>query len=191
MHPIINKLQILEENQPPGAAIDLNHIILILGTLLSAKPENILELGIGTGKTSEILIQGIKYNKKGYLTCVDNLMDLDGNMSREIFESLKKRNISIVQSNERDFVYRTGDNQYQFLVSDADHLAANQWINEIFRIMSPNSFCFFHDIGPNYSNLLEYKIKSDELGKPNYLFNISSRPEENCERGLLMVINKK
>ena len=173
MHPIANKLQILEENQSPGAAIDLNHIILILGTLLSAKPENILELGIGTGKVSEILIQGIKYNKKGYLTCVDNLWDLGGNLSNEIFESLKKRNISIIKSDEKDFVYRTGDNSYQFLVSDADHKNSGNWCHEIFRIMSPNSFLFFHDINNEYVNSLNYIKIAKELNKPYYLFNTS------------------
>jgi predicted O-methyltransferase YrrM len=191
MNNIANKLQFLKDISPHGGAVDLNHAILMLGALMSSKPKNILEIGIGTGFCSELLLQGIEYNQFGRLTCVDNLYDLGGNLPVSILDSLINRGVSVIEKNEKDFVSSCRENEYDFLVSDGDHNNAHEWCEQIFKIIKPNSIMFFHDISnPSYS-LMKYKEEADALNKPNILFNVSSRKDENCERGWLMVINKK
>ena len=179
--------------RPNGAAIDIPHGVLILGALMSSKPQSIVELGIGTGFVTSLIFQGIEYNNTGELTCVDNLHDFGGHLKPEILEKLKKTNAKILAPmQEKEFVYQAENNSYDFLVSDADHFHAGDWAEEIFRIMKPDSFMFFHDVNPrDFPNLMRYKTLSDELGKPNFLFTKCSRNDEICERGLLMVVNKK
>jgi len=184
---IINNIVNLK-NQ--GATIDICHVYLLFGTLISSKPKNILEIGIGTSLCSNILLKGIEYNGFGTLTCVDNLYDLGGNLPYYILDNMKSK-ANIIISNEKDFVFNCKDNSYDFLISDGDHNHAGEWVEQIFRIIQPNSFMFFHDVSESYPNLINYKIEADKLNKPNHLFNISSRFDENCKRGFLMIENKK
>ena len=51
------------ENHP--AAIDLCHNVLLLGAVMSKKPEAVLELGIGTGLVSWTILTAMKYNDAG------------------------------------------------------------------------------------------------------------------------------
>lgn len=184
----------IELTKPNGAAIDIPHGVLILGALISAKPTNILEIGIGTGFITNLLLQGIEYNGIGQLTSIDNFHDLGGNLPNSTLDILKtKQNINIIAPiEEKDFVYSCQENQFDFLVSDGDHLHSGEWVDQIFKIMKPNAFMFFHDTNnKDYPNLKNYQIKSQESNRPNYLFHKSSRNDENCDRGILMVINSK
>lgn len=172
------------------ASVDLCHGIFLLGALTSAKPKNILELGIGPAFASEILCAGIKYNGYGNLTCVDNLHDLGGNLPHQKLHYLRENGVNIVAPiDEKDFVFQAKEEEYDFLVSDADHARAHQWAERVFDIMKPNSFMFFHDICEN-KNLLRYKEIADEKGYYNHIFNLSSRSDENCHRGWLFIIKK-
>ena len=65
-----------------NASVDLCHGMLILSNALSSKPEKILEIGIGPGFCSEILLSAIEYNGKGKLTCVDNFVDLISKLNK-------------------------------------------------------------------------------------------------------------
>lgn len=181
-------------NRPNKAAIDSAHGMLILGSLMSSKSKNILEIGIGTGFITNMLLNAIEYNQVGKLTSVDNFHDLGGNLPNHVLDNLKtNKNIKIVAPmEERDFVFSCGENSFDFLVSDGDHLHAGEWVDQIFKIINPDSIMFFHDINNSgYPNLKNYKIRADELNKPNFLFKESSRQDEDCSRGILMVINKK
>ena len=180
--------------KPNGGAIDVPHGMLILGALLSAKPKNVLEIGIGTGFITNLLLDGISYNQIGELTSIDNFHDLGGNLPNSTLENLKtKPNIKIIAPiEEKDFVFSIEENQFDFIVSDGDHLHAGEWAEQIFKILKPDSFMFFHDVNnPGYPNLMNYKILADKYNKPNFLFKDSSRQDEDCQRGILMVINKK
>ena len=55
-------------NRPNKAAIDSAHGMLILGCLMSSKSKNILEIGIGTGFITNMLLNAIEYNQIGHLT---------------------------------------------------------------------------------------------------------------------------
>ena len=181
-------------NRPNKAAIDSAHGMLILGCLMSSKSKNILEIGIGTGFITNMLLNAIEYNQIGHLTSVDNFHDLGGNFPNEVLENLKlNQKIKVIAPmQERDFVFSCEENSFDFLVSDGDHLHAGEWADQVFKIMKPDAIMFFHDVNsPGYINLKNYKTRSDALNKPNFLFKESSRPDEDCHRGILMVINKK
>jgi len=181
-------------NRPNKAAIDSAHGMLILGSLMSSKSKNILEIGIGTGFITTMLLNAIEYNKIGHLTCIDNFHDLGGNLPNQTLEDIKsKQNVNVIAPiEEREFVFSSKENSFDFLVSDGDHQRSGEWADQIFKIMKPNSIMFFHDIdNPGYPNLKNYITRANSLGKPNFVFNSSSRPDEDCERGILMVINKK
>ncbi len=175
----------------PGGGIDGAHGALLLGALLSTKPTNCLEFGIGPGRSTRTLLAGIGFNQKGSLTCVDNMHDYGGNLSVEFYDELQRNpKVNIVISNEGDFVAAAESNSYDFLMSDGDHGQNGSLVDKVFDMMKPDSFMFFHDVC-DYPGLMRYKTRADELGKPNYLFSQSSRPNEKTERGFLMVINKK
>ena len=173
-----------------GTSIDLCHGLTILGTAVSAKPKSILELGVGRGFVTNILLDAIEFNGIGELTCVDNLHD---DFPLTLFGNLRNRGAKIIEPiSEKDFVFQTEENTYDFLMSDADHNHAGEWTDQIFKIMKPNSFMFFHDItNPGYPNLLNYETRAKELNKPYYIFNQESRFDERCWAGLLMIINTK
>lgn len=176
-----------------NASVDLCHGMLILSNVLSSKPEKILEIGIGPGFCSEILLSAIEYNQKGKLTCVDNFVDYGGNTPPSLVEKLKNNNIELIAPiEEKDFVYSAKDDSYDFLVSDGDHHKAGLWTDQIFRIMKPYSIMFFHDASnEGFPTIKNYQTEAERLNKPYYLFNKSSRKDEQCHFGLLMVINKK
>lgn len=173
-----------------SSSIDLAHGIFLLGTIMSSKPKNILELGIGPGFASEILCAGVKYNQVGNLTCVDNFYDLGGNLPQEKIDYLIKNGVNVVGPvNEKDFVEQSPKEQYDFLVSDADHHNSHLWAEKVFDIMAPNSFMFFHDVY-EFRNLLRYKEIADQRGYYNHTFSLSSRQDENCHRGWQFIIKK-
>ena len=123
-------------NRPSKAAIDSAHGMLILGALMSSKSKNVLEIGIGTGFITNMLLNAIEYNKIGHLTSVDNFHDLGGNLPNQTLDILKtKQNIKIIAPmEEKDFVFSCEENSFDFLVSDGDHLHAGEWVDQIFKI---------------------------------------------------------
>jgi hypothetical protein len=181
----------LEIHKPCGGSIDLCHGMTVFGIGLSAKPKNILELGIGTGFVTDLLLKVIEYNQVGELTCVDNFHDLGGNLPESTLNRLRNTKAKIFAPiEERHFVQSVQENTYDFLISDADHNHAGEWVDQIFKIMKPNSFMFFHDVN-GYENLKNYLLLSEKYNKPYFLFEENTRNYEECNRGWLMVINKK
>jgi predicted O-methyltransferase YrrM len=170
-------------------AMDVCHADLIYGAAISAKPANILELGIGTGMVTERLLNAIAYNGIGKLTSVDNLVD-DANWPRIEYDGLKARGANVVLSDEWEFVCCTKNSTFDFLVSDADH--GGKWFDSHSRICAPGALMFFHDTAtPSYPGLYSIEPKVKALGWPCIHFKKSSRTDERCERGLLMVVNGK
>lgn len=179
-------------------ALDRCHNIFLIGALLSKKPENVLELGIGTAYVTLSLIHAIAYNKKGKLTCVDNFLDWGG-QKPEWIDKIREAGVNVVAPvEEKEFVSNCASDTYDFLISDADHTNSGLWVNEHLRITQHDGFMFFHDTNLHNTNLkdmfpnlvlVEKRIK--ELGLPYYHFTDNSRPDEKCERGWLFAINKK
>jgi predicted O-methyltransferase YrrM len=171
-------------------AIDIAHASLVYGLVCAAKPRNLLELGVGTGLMTGLLLDAIEYNGVGHLTCVDNWLDWGGVEPPHIM-GFRERGATIRTRYERQALTLTLDDQYDFLFSDADH--HGDWCEEHFRVTRPGAFCFFHDtnIAAEYPGLARIEGYARSRGWMCCHFTESTRPGERCERGLLMVVNGK
>jgi predicted O-methyltransferase YrrM len=170
-------------------AIDKCHAMMIYGSALAHKPRRILELGIGTGLVTGALLSAIGYNGLGDLTCVDICLDFGGEEPTH-FDCLREAGARIVIARERDFLSEAQADSFDFLVSDADHSAV--WIEEYFRVTASGAICFFHDTNTlDYAGLYGIAGYAERAGYSHFHFTRSSRPDERCERGILMVVNGK
>jgi spermidine synthase len=173
----------------PIVAMDDNHVDLIKSLVMCNKPKNILEIGIGSGIVTKVLIEASQYNKINVnITCVDNFYDWNGNVP-EGFDSFINY-INFINSNEKDFVYNCVD-KYDFIVSDADHHNTNEWVDKTYDMLNNNGILIYHDVTnkdfPNLYNIVDYVVNNNI----NYIiFNKSSLPNERCERGLIVIYKK-
>jgi predicted O-methyltransferase YrrM len=168
--------------------IDRAHNALLFGSILSAKPEHVLELGVGMGYATKSILLGLRFNGVGKLTSVDSCRDFE-NKEPPHFKELKEMGAEIVIQTEEEFTKRQPEGTYDFLVSDADHRHAANWVEGTLKMMKPGSVMFFHDtnwIPELYS--IKNKLKSH--GVPSFHFKKSSLPNERCERGWLMAFKE-
>lgn len=185
-------LDLLSNPKQHEIAMDSSHCLHIIGSLLSKKPDNVLEIGIGKATLTAGLVMGLRYNRKGRLTCVDNWIDWGGNEPSEI-AVLREAGVTIIAPvEEKDFLYGCPGNSYDFVVSDGDHFNCDQWVDQYIRITKPDGFIYFHDTNNHmFPNLDTIRQRVKQLGLPHFHFTQSSREDEQCERGLLFVINTK
>jgi predicted O-methyltransferase YrrM len=172
-------------------AVDLAHNALLLGAVASLKPDQVLELGLGAGYTSQAILQALTWNQKGRLTIVDNWYDWQGTEPPHA-QPFREAGVMIVISDEGSFVKRCKANAYDFLVSDADHVRSHLWLDEHLRIVRPGGLMFFHDTAnADFPNLAEIVAGVQKRKLCHYHFTATSRPDERCHRGWLMVQNQK
>jgi predicted O-methyltransferase YrrM len=167
--------------------IDPTHISFIYGCMIARKPYNILELGVGTGLTTQALIKARNFNGRGIITCVDNWSGYGGTPPDYVKELSK--DVIIITAEEEDFVENSQQGVYDFLVFDADHFATEKRIARIFSMAKINAFLFFHDVTSSFTNLSYIIDWVKDRKYPYYVFNECSRPDEECSRGLLFVMN--
>jgi predicted O-methyltransferase YrrM len=173
-------------------AVDLAHNMFLFGCVVSKKPRHVLEMGMGTGYVTASLIYALSYNRAGDLTCVDNWFDWGGR-EPEWIGQIRSAGVRVVAPmDEHAFLRSSPDNAYDLVISDADHFHSHSWVDEYFRITSPDGFIFFHDTNSDmFPNLKTIVERIGALNLPHYHFTESTRPDENCGRGWLFVINKK
>lgn len=174
-------------------SIDNNHIQLIYSLILCHKPKSILEIGIGSGNTTYKIIEAIKYNQNNTkLDCVDNFFDWKGNMPEHIqnIYNMYADTINLIQLDEQTFINHC-NTKYDFIISDADHEHTNLWVDKTVNLLNPNGILIYHDItNPTYNNLLDIVRYTKKYNYNTLLFNQSSRPDERCYRGILVIQNK-
>lgn len=180
-------LKHIEEYETNNTSIDRSHCVLISGTVLSLKPKLILELGVGSGFLSQAILNAIKYNNCGKLISVDNWQDFNG-----IAQYESKDSWTIVNNNEHDYIKSQKENTYDMIISDADHSNSHNWLKSIINISTNNSILFFHDTNnKNFPNLMKIESEIKKMKLASFHFMKNSLNTERCDRGLLMVINKK
>lgn len=170
-------------NAPPGVEIDANHIALIKALIMCQKPDSILELGVGSGKTTKAILEATEYNQKPVkYVCVDNFLDW-GFKRPDWADSYP---VPITVSSERDFIMGCKDS-FDFIVSDADHDHSHEWLSQTFRLLNYGGIIVFHDItNPDYKNLWNIPDVAGKIGAQAMVFSKSSRENERCERGILI-----
>jgi len=170
--------------------IDVCHADLIFGLVTCFKPEKILELGIGGGRSTDSILRGLKYNLSNFdYTLVDNWLDFNGVMPIEISDKYKKL-INIITSNEKDFIFSTNQ-KFDFIMSDADHNHTNEWFEYVYEnILKENGILIYHDVNlfdNQWANLRQILEKCKQNKINHFLFNKNSRFDERCHRGLLVI----
>jgi predicted O-methyltransferase YrrM len=176
--------------QDEGVKIDQAHADLITGLIKSHKPKTVLELGIGGGQSTNAMLAGLDYNQQTFdYTLVDNWMDFGGVMPDEVKDLYEKR-ITIVTSNEKDFVFGA-NKKYDFIMSDADHHQTDQWFEYVFdTLLADNGILCYHDVNlieNEFVNLRNIYYRCQEFNLKHFLFNKNSLPSERCQRGLLVI----
>lgn len=180
--------------QNESVKIDLVHAKLVGGLVASLKPDNILELGIGGGRSTDEILNSIQFNQNNpKYTLVDNWYDFGYVMPNEVKERYSDK-INIVTSNEKDFIFSTKD-KYDFIMSDADHHHTNEWFEYVYdELLLPEGILIYHDVnlypeieGGSFANLLEILYKCQERKIHYKLFNKSTIPGERCHRGLMVI----
>jgi predicted O-methyltransferase YrrM len=173
-----------------GVKIDVCHAALVMALVSCRKPKTILELGVGGGRSTEAILSGLAYNTQPYeYTLVDNWLDFGGTMPPEVEKKYGKA-LKIVTADEKDFVF-SNPGQYDFIMSDADHNHTNEWFDHVYEnLLNTNGILIYHDINlveDAWPNLRQILLTCIEKKYTHYLFNKSSRPEERCHRGLLVI----
>ena len=177
-----------------AAAIDVNHTLMLFAVASSVKPDHVLNLGIGPGLSAYTLLHALEYNGHGHLTCVDNNWDLGGNMPQSVVSDLRQRGATVVcPMEERNYVHNCVSDSFDLILSDADHLHAGEWVDQILRIARNGAFIFVHDAdNDSFPGLRRYHERAKELGLSHYLFN---KGGVGCEyapqTGFLMMVNRK
>jgi predicted O-methyltransferase YrrM len=174
--------------------IDVVHAYFLYGLVLSHKPEKILELGIGGGRSLDAILQASKTNSNNVsITVVDNWIDWGGTMPEDV-NAKYKNDIKLITSNEKDFIFSTKE-KYDFIMSDADHHHTDEWFEYVYdNILEQNGILIYHDINlieDSFINLRSIYKKCKERDLHHYLFNKNSLPYERCQRGLLVIFKNK
>ncbi len=190
LHPYLQMVATFDHRNL--VAMDRAHNMFLIGALLSKKPLNVLELGIGTAYITQSLIHGLRYNGRGKLTSVDNWFDWGGKEPNGV-EQLRQAGVNVVTMGEEPFVRAAATDAYDFLISDADHFGSQNWLDEHLRIVQHDGFLFFHDTNqPNvFPGLTTIEGRLKEKGLFCYQFKENSRGDEHCDRGFLFAVNKK
>jgi predicted O-methyltransferase YrrM len=169
--------------------IDFNHVSLIQSLVISHKPVRVLEMGFGSGEATRSILLGLKFNSRPFsYTVVDNWMDFGGTRP-EATKTDDYIGIDFVSSGEFEFVSNC-NTQFEFILSDADHFNTDKWFDRVYNnMLARDGILIYHDVmnTDTFPNL--FRIVTDTI-KNNYhhiLLNKSSRPDERCGRGLLVI----
>jgi predicted O-methyltransferase YrrM len=190
-------------------ATDFAHNMLIYGVVLSHKPDEVLEIGVGSGNGTKAILAALDYNKKGKLTCVDNYIDHKKHQDMKetdghppiVNEMMNHERFNIVVSSEEDFVSISDKDLYDVIISDADHGNCGNWVEKVFDMCKEDGVIFVHDVhSGNLGSPGKYVDYAREKSMPCIIFNKVSRngpipiaeatDGERTHRGMAMIVKK-
>jgi predicted O-methyltransferase YrrM len=167
--------------------IDSNHVELIYGLILSAKPKTILEFGLGRAVATDRILTAILYNGIPVrYTVVDNWKDFGGKIPDEARNYAIR--VNLVTEDEGRYIAETSE-RFDFILCDGDHFNSEKYFDYVYdRLLNSPGILIYHDVvGAEFPNLHEIPRKAAALSLSHFIFATSTRPDEHCERGLLVV----
>ena len=172
-------------------AIDDAHADLIYGLVCALKPDSVLELGYGEGRSCQAILCGLRANgnrDKARYVLVDDWTDWGG----EHPQSDLPDGITLVEQSEREFTYSCTES-FDFIFSDADHQQAEQWFIHTYTVLlKPGGVLCYHDVvNPDFPNLREIVNECERLSLRYVLFDRNSIAGERCDRGLLVIFKPR
>lgn len=177
-------------NTQDGIQVDEAHVALINGIVKSQKPQKILELGLGSGTTTDAILEALQFNQQTFeFTLVDLWLEpgWNGECPAEAVEKYSPY-INIITSDEREYVFNCGKT-FDFIMSDADHFNTQKWFEYVYsELLESGGTLIYHDVTDRgFTNLREILEKSKLYNLRFSLFNKNSRSDERCDRGLLVI----
>jgi predicted O-methyltransferase YrrM len=170
-------------------SMDAAHAMLLAGLVAAQKPRRVLEMGFGAGTSFRSILQAADVFKlDAEFTIVDNWFDHSGVRPVGTFAPPYNRALIVTQA-EGEFVASCTD-QYDFIVSDADHHHSHLWFDEVYdRMLAPGGILVNHDVCnlAMFPNLARNVARCQERGLMHMVFDRNSLPHERCDRGLLVI----
>jgi len=174
-------------------AIDQCHAALIQALVLSQKPQDLLEIGVGSGASTDAILAALAQNgTRGSYTLVDNWQDFGGVIPANVRAKYEGR-VKLVTAEERAFVGSCKDS-FDFIFSDGDHLHTQEWFHRVYaELLRDDGILIYHDVTnvALFPNLLQIYRECIERRIPHYLFNRNSLEGERCDRGLLVMFKNR
>lgn len=170
--------------------IDIAHANLLKALVMANKPDSLLEIGLGGGRSVDAILEALEFNEKSFTyTLVDNWHDWNG-VKPDIVEEMYGKKLNIITSGEKEFVFSCTE-KFDFIMSDGDHLATNEWFEYVYEnLLNKGGILVYHDVNFHenaFVNLRDIYFKSVKNGYRFKLFDKSSKNDERCHRGLMVI----
>ena len=168
--------------QNPGVSIDQAHADLVFGLVSALKPESVLEIGYGGGKSCDTILAANKANGLDVkYILVDNWCDWGGVRPEEAYRD----DVTFVVMDEKSFSLTCGDT-FDFIFSDGDHFHADEWFAHTYdNLLNPGGILVYHDV-LNFPNLNTIINSCRDRSINHMVFYKNSHEYEACQRGLLV-----
>ena len=171
-------------------SIDRCHNLFLIGSVLSKKPRNVLELGFGAGGLTISVIYALRYNGVGSLTCVDD-WSAWGGREPEGIDKIRAGGVKIVAPvGIAEYLRQCPDSAFDLVVADALRIEGSDILDQLERVAAEGAFVFFRNsnrqLSRGRSGAIEKWLRNRRVFC--YQFTESSRPDEHCEEGWLFSI---
>jgi predicted O-methyltransferase YrrM len=162
--------------------VDYAHGVLVYGLVCALKPDVVVEVGWGSGYSSGWIREGMAFNGKGMYLLVENWSDWRGEK-----QSLPD-GVVVEVTDEGEWIRGRGKDSVDFLMMDGDHAHSHEYVGEALGIVRRGGCVVWHDTARGFAGMQTIPAQVRELGYQPLCFTQRSREDEQCDRGLTVVV---